>query len=119
MDPIILGSIGIGVVSIGLIGYSAYNGKSLNPLAKNVKSESPFSFADKFREAVSKKAKENDQIEDLQVSQLDNLLSHAVAHGREIERAKGKNSDTLYKMIGLCLLGTGLNLIGILILLFG
>jgi len=118
-DPILLGSTVIGGLSLLAIIYAWKQGKSLNPMGGKVRSTSPFKYASKFRDRVEDKAEEEGEIPDLQVSQLDNLLSHAVAHGREIERAKGKNSDKLYKMVGICLLLTGLNFVALMVLIFG
>jgi len=119
-DPILLGSTVIGALSVALIVYAYKNGKSLNPLGGKVRSKSPFKYAGKVRNSVKDKAEDQgDQIPDLAVSQLDNLLSHAVAHGREIERAKGQNSDKLYKMVGLTLLISGINFLGLMFLIFG
>lgn len=118
-DPVIVGSVVIGGLSLAAIGYAYSQGKSLNPIGNKVRSKSPFKYAEDFRDRVADKAESEGQLPNLQVSQLDNLLSHAVAHGREIERAKGQNSDKLYKMVGLCLIISGLNLLGILFIAFG
>jgi hypothetical protein len=118
-DPIMMASVVLGSLSVALFVYAWKSGKSLNPLSGSVSSTSPFKFADKFRDRVKNEAQEQDEIPDLAVSQLDNLLSHAVAHGREIERAKGKNSDKLYKMVAITTLVSGLNFIGLLVLIFG
>lgn len=114
-----ISSIVIGGLSLAFIGYSYKSGKSLNPLTQKVKSADPFKFADKFKDKIEDKAEEKNQIGELKVSQLDNLLSHAVAHGREIERAKGQDSETLLTMVKISLLLSGLNLLGIAILIFG
>ena len=119
-DPVLLASTVLGSLSIALVVYAYKNGKSLNPLGGKVRSKSPFKYAGKVRDSVKDKAEDQgDQIPDLAVSQLDNLLSHAVAHGREIERAKGQNSDKLYKMVGLTLLISGINFLGLMFLIFG
>lgn len=118
-SPIITASVVLGGLSVLAIAYAWKQGKSLNPMGSEVRSKSPFAYAEKFRDSVREKSKENNEIPDLQVSQLDNLLSHAVAHGREIERAKGQNSDKLYQMVLGALVLSGLNLLAILFLIFG
>lgn len=119
-DTVLLASTVIGSLSVALGVYAYKKGKSLNPLGSKVRSKSPHKYAGKIRDAVKQKADEQgDQIPDLAVAQLDNLLSHAVAHGREIERAKGQNSDKLYKMVGVTLLFTGINSLALMFLIFG
>jgi hypothetical protein len=118
-SPVMMASVVLGSLSVALLVYAWKSGKSLNPISGGVQSTSPFKFADKFRDRVKNEAQDQDEIPDLAVSQLDNLLSHAVAHGREIERAKGKNSDKLYKMVAITTLVSGLNFIGLLVLIFG
>jgi len=118
-DPIITGSIVIGGLSIAVIGYMYSQGKSLGFLSGDVKSQSPFEFMDNFRGRVEDKAEDEGQLPDLQVSQLDNLISQAVAHGREVERAKGQDSNTMFKMVKLNLALTGAILLGLLFLIFG
>ena len=119
-DPILLISTVLGALSVALLAYAYNNGKKLNPLTSKIRSKSPFKYAQSIKPSVREEADDQgDQIPDLAVAQLDNLLSHAVSHGREVERAKGKNSDTLYKMVKINLVLSGLALIGILFLIFG
>jgi len=119
VEPLILGSVVLGGLSLAVIGYMYSQGKSLDLLSGGVKSKSPYDLLDKFRDRVEEEAEEEGQMPDLQVSQLDNLMAQAVAHGREVERAKGKNSNTLFKMVKINLALTGLLVLAVGFLIFG
>lgn len=118
-DPIILGSVVIGGLSLAVIGFMYSKGKSLDVLSGDIDSKSPSDFMERFRGRVEDRAEQKGELPDLQVSQLDNLMSQAVAHGREVERAKGQDSNTMFKMVKINLALTGAVLLGLLFLIFG